>query len=211
MPAELIYYISIYGYFAIFALVFLQEIGAPNPIPNELVLIFSGYLTFTGVLNLPLVILAALSADLIGTSLLHTVFYFFGAYILQHKPRWLPLPIKAIDRLTQRLSKKGLGSIYLCRLTPFIRGYTSVISGLLQIKHKVFLPLALITAIIWSCAYVITGRLLGPFWGYFISNIGSFKYIMLLVFSITICILILRSFLNRRTSNAKELENKTLL
>jgi len=201
MSSEIIIFITQYGYYGIFILVFLQEIGAPNPIPNELVLLFSGYLTFTGILKLPLVILAALSADFIGTSILHTVFYFFGVYILQHKPRWLPLPINAINKLTHRLSEKGLGGIYICRLTPFIRGYTSVISGLLQIRHRVFLPIALTTATIWSGAYAITGRLLGPIWGVFISNIGSFKYIMLLIFIIVILFFLLFHF--KRSAKAK--------
>jgi membrane protein DedA with SNARE-associated domain len=44
MPPELILYITKYGYIAIFVLIFLQEIGAPNPIPNEFVLLYSGYL-----------------------------------------------------------------------------------------------------------------------------------------------------------------------
>ncbi len=45
MSPELSDYIVQYGYIAIFSLVFLQEIGVPNPIANELVLVFSGYLT----------------------------------------------------------------------------------------------------------------------------------------------------------------------
>ena len=190
MSTELIIYITKYGYLGVFILVFLQEVGAPNPFPNELVLLFSGYLTFTGILKLPLVILAAFSADIIGTSILHTVFYFFGAYILGHKPPWLPLPINAINKLKFRLSEKGLRGIYICRLTPFIRGYTSVISGLLQVKHKVFLPMALITATIWSSVYVITGRLLGPIWSHFISNLGSFKYFMLLILTLGVVLLL---------------------
>jgi membrane protein DedA with SNARE-associated domain len=59
MPPEIILYISKYGYLAIFVLIFLQETGVPNPVPNELVLMFSGYLVFTGILHLPLVLLAA--------------------------------------------------------------------------------------------------------------------------------------------------------
>ena len=56
MPEEVVYYITGYGYLAIFILVFLQEIGMPNPFPNELLLIFSGYLSFRGILFFPLAI-----------------------------------------------------------------------------------------------------------------------------------------------------------
>jgi len=48
MSLTLSAYILKYGYIAIFSLVFLQEIGVPNPVPNEVVLLFSGYLSSVG-------------------------------------------------------------------------------------------------------------------------------------------------------------------
>ena len=57
MPPTFSAYIIKYGYLAIFSLVFLQEIGVPNPVPNELVLLFSGYLTSTGKLNFTAVLI----------------------------------------------------------------------------------------------------------------------------------------------------------
>lgn len=81
MPHSLAVFIAHYGYPAIFSLVFLQEIGVPNPVPNELVLLFSGYLAFLGALNFVLVFLTVVAADFIGTSILYLVFYFFGGAI----------------------------------------------------------------------------------------------------------------------------------
>lgn len=199
MPEDLIIYITKYGYLAIFLLIFLQEIGAPNPIPNELVLLISGYMIFLGILKLPLVILAAVLADFMGTSILHTVFYFSGAYLLQHKPRWLPFPTQVIERLKQRISKNGLVGIYIGRLTPFIRGYTSVITGLLQIETRIFLPIALITATIWVIMYVIAGILLGPFWNQVVANISVVKYGILLIFSTVLFFIVIRSVIKYRT------------
>lgn len=199
MPEDLIIYITKYGYLAIFLLIFLQEIGAPNPIPNELVLLISGYMIFLGILKLPLVILAAVLADFTGTSILHTVFYFSGAYLLQHKPRWLPFPNQVIQRLKQRISKNGLVGIYIGRLTPFIRGYTSVITGLLQIETRIFLPIALITATIWVIMYVIAGILLGPVWNQVVANISIVKYGMLLIFSTVLFFIVIRSVIKYRT------------
>ena len=207
MPEEVIQYIVKYGYLAIFVLVFLQEIGAPNPIPNELVLVFSGYLTYMGILKLPLVILAVVLADLAGTSILYTVFYLFGAYILQHKPRWLPIPVNTILKLKERLSKGGLSKIYIGRLTPFLRGYTSVIAGLLQIKSVVFLPIAIITATIWATVYITAGILLGPFWKRVAPHISNIKYIMLLVFCIVLLIVLLRAFIKHRTVKNEKSED----
>ena len=49
-------FIAEYGYWAIFILVFLQEAGLPNPIPNELVLGFSGFLSTQNRLEIPSII-----------------------------------------------------------------------------------------------------------------------------------------------------------
>jgi membrane protein DedA with SNARE-associated domain len=191
MDVDLIFYITKYGYLAIFLFVFLQEIGAPNPIPNELLLLSSGYMIFLGLLKFPLVLLTAVLADFTATTILHTVFYFSGAYIVQSKPRWVPISVKTIQKLKQQVSVRGVRAIYIGRLTPFIRGYTSVIAGLLQIKSTIFIPIALITASIWAAIYVIAGILLGPFWDHVTDSVKDIRWIL---FSILIIILIITVF-----------------
>lgn len=74
MPEEVVNFIIGYGYLAIFILVFLQEIGMPNPVPNELLLIFSGYLSFKGFLFFPVTLLTVITADFIGTNILYFLF-----------------------------------------------------------------------------------------------------------------------------------------
>jgi membrane protein DedA with SNARE-associated domain len=204
MPPEIISFITNYGYLAIFIVIFAQEIGIPNPIPNELVLIFSGYLTLKGILILPLVILVAVIADITGTSILYAVFYFSGGYIYKHKPRWLPLPERSIDKLSKRLSNGGRWKIYIFRLTPFIRGYTSIAIGLLQIKPKIFLPIALISGITWSLICVLTGRILGPYWSYAGNKMGDMKTFLLITVLLIFLILVLVRYLKKRSTTKLE-------
>ena len=198
MPEEVVYYITKYGYLAIFILVFLQEIGMPNPVPNELVLMFSGYLSFKGILYLPYVILTAVTADFIGTNILYIIFYNTGTFIMQKKPKWIPLSARMIEKLTRKISNGGILSIYIFRLTPFTRGYTSVITGLLQIKPRIFLPIALISAATWASIYVTIGHFIGPSWDLFTKNIDSFKYILLAFLLVIICIVLSVYFFRKR-------------
>jgi membrane protein DedA with SNARE-associated domain len=83
MPPELAYYIVEYGYLIIFGLVFFQELGVPNPIPNELVLLFAGYLASIGTLDFVWLIVTVVAADFIGTAILYSVFYYYGKRILK--------------------------------------------------------------------------------------------------------------------------------
>lgn len=203
MPEEVVYYVTRYGYLAIFILVFLQETGMPNPFPNELLLMFSGYLSYKGLLYLPFIILTVVSADFIGTIILYFIFYNAGTLIMKKKPKWFPLSIKMIEKLTTRISKGGQLSIYIFRLTPFTRGYTSVITGLLQVKPRIFLPLALISAITWSAIYVVIGHFIGPSWHLFIQNIDSLKYVMLAILAVVLCVFLV-IYLNRTRGKSKE-------
>jgi membrane protein DedA with SNARE-associated domain len=159
MSPELTAYIDKYGYIAIFSLVFLQEIGVPNPIPNELVLLFSGYLTSMQKLDFMTVLITVFAADTLGTSLLYILFYYFGQLVLQKWPRFIAT--SKLAYLTTIVANKNPWPIYLGRLIPFIRGYTSVAAGLLHIPPRIFLPAVLLSALTWSGGYIIAGRLLG--------------------------------------------------
>ncbi|MHB1921007.1 MAG: DedA family protein [Chitinophagaceae bacterium] len=204
MPPDLVLYITHHGYLAIFVLIFLQEIGVPNPVPNELVLMFSGYLTYRGILSIPLVILTAVTADFTGTNILYFVFFNFGAYILRHKPKWLPISQNSIEKMTTRVSKGGLWTIYLGRVTPFIRGYTSVTAGLLHLKPRVFLPIAFFSALTWASAYVIAGHFLGPSWQKVMEHNKNIKLILLFILAGIILIFTLISLIGRKLNKKKE-------
>jgi membrane protein DedA with SNARE-associated domain len=160
MPADVMQFIARYGYLAIFILVFLQESGFPNPIPNKLVLLFKGYLIYSGIFKFYDVILVALIADFLATSILYFTFRAFGFQIIKRKPRWIPISRNRIESFSLSLSEGGLPAIFIYQLTPFIRGYTSVISGLLQIRIKNFLTIAILSASVWASAYIVIGWIL---------------------------------------------------
>jgi membrane protein DedA with SNARE-associated domain len=202
VSSQLALYITRYGYLAIFLFVLLQELGVPNPVTNEFVLLFSGYLAFSGVLNLWLVFLTAVSADCIGTTILYAVFYRFGECIMGHRPRWLPISQAHIDRIVLTISERKQWGIYVGRLIPFLRGYVSVAAGILPVRPKIFLPAVVVSAITWSGGYVIAGRLLGPYWAQVAARIGGVESLVLLATLIVIATLIGRAVIRKNRQPA---------
>jgi membrane protein DedA with SNARE-associated domain len=189
--------ITKYGYLAIFLLVFLQELGVPNPVSNEFVLIFSGYLAFAGVLNLRLVFLTAVSADCIGTTILYAVFYRYGPSLIKRCPGWFPVSRARIDRIAKTISERRRWGIYVGRLIPFLRGYVSVAAGLLSIPPNRFIPAVAVSAITWSGGYVIAGRYLGPYWEQVAMKIGRVESWVLLAVLIVAATCISRAMVGK--------------
>jgi membrane protein DedA with SNARE-associated domain len=164
MPLQFTHFVLAHGYLAIFLLVFLQELGVPTIVPNELALIFFGYLAHAGTLLLTYVLTTALSAEMLGTGLLYTLFYLFGSTLFKRRPRWLPLPWKRIAKWQGRLADRGHWGFFVGRLTPFVRGYSSVIAGLLRLPPGKFGRIIFASAICSTGGYVMVGWILAPYW-----------------------------------------------
>jgi membrane protein DedA with SNARE-associated domain len=179
MPPKLASYIIQYGYLAIFSLIFAQEMGVPNPVPNELILLFGGYLTSIKTLSLTLTFVVAVLADFIGTTMLYVIFYHFGELVFAHKPRWLPISRAKVDTLAEKVSKGGWWGIFGGRLIPYLRGYTSVAAGVLRVRPSVYLSAVAASAVLWSGGYVIVGRILGSYWEDAAKSMGGIQVVLL--------------------------------
>lgn len=195
--------ISHYGYLAIFLLVLLQEVGVPTLIPNELVLLFSGYLSATGALNIALVVLSVVAGDLVGSGTLFLLFYFFGKIILKRKPGWLPVPEKKIRSIRNKIDASGQSGIFVGRLTPFVKGYVTVLCGLMRIPPQKYATILLSTSFIWAMGYTCCGYFVGPYWKFVPENHTTVQHFLLLITTGIIVILILIQLLKRLLSTSK--------
>jgi membrane protein DedA with SNARE-associated domain len=210
MSYELASVIARYGYIAILMLVFLQEVGVPSPIPNELVLLFSGYLTFTGALYFPIIVLVAITGDLLAGATLFTIFYFFGQTIFRRKPSWIPFPKKVIDRISRKIQTTGQSGIIIGRLSPFIRGYVSVLCGLFHISPRKYGLTLVLTTTIWVLSYVTVGFIIAPYID-LLDLRSSNSHIILIVIAAVIAIgVILFNLIRKRISTTRTDSSVTL-
>lgn len=186
MPPFVSEFISEHGYLAVFLLVMLQEMGIPNPVPTELIIIFAGYLTSIGTLGLWETFWVAILGDLIGTTIVCLVFYIFGKIIVKKKPRWLPIQWDKIDKAKKLIHKHGRWVVFVWRLIPYIRGYAAVAAGLLNMPLKHFIPMAFLSSLVSTGGYVLLGHFLGNRWATAMESIGNPAYIGLGVLAIII-------------------------
>ena len=159
MSTILTSYIISYGYLAIFCIILLQELGVPG-LPNELVLFYFGYISRQANLVYPVVIGLVIVADILGSFLLYLLFYHGKNWLTNIKPKWLKFPAKKLDLLKQKMISHNGKNIFIVKLTPFLRSYTSVVAGLLHIEPVLYGRILFGTAIIWSGGWVSAGWLL---------------------------------------------------
>lgn len=171
------------GYWAILLLVFLQEVGVPSPVPNELVLLFSGYLVFRESLSFSVVVVSAVAGDLLGSTILYIAFYYFGEFILSKLPARFPLSRNKIDRLSLKLNRHGRYGIFVGRVSPFIRGYVSVLCGFIRFSPRRFSLILLSSAVVWSVFYVAVGYCIAPVWSRWIVNSDN-SFIQIISFAV---------------------------
>ncbi len=156
MSGILTNYIITYGYLAIFGIVLLQELGMPG-LPNELVLLYFGYLGRKAGLSYPLVICLVVIADITGSFILYFLFFHGRDWLIRIKPSWIKIPAKKIDALKEKVAANSGRNIFVAKLTPFVRSYLPVVAGLLKIDTALYGRIVLITAFIWTGGWVTAG------------------------------------------------------
>ncbi len=189
------------GYWAILLLVFLQEVGVPSPIPNELVLMFSGYLVYKGVLSFGVIIASAMVGDLLGSIILYVAFYYFGELILSKLPARFPLSRSKIEKLSLKLSQHGKYGVFVGRVSPFIRGYVSVLCGFVRFSPRKYAIILLASALAWALFYVSVGYFIAPVWTRWIDDADNsfIRMIALTVFVVLILIIRIWYWVNGRS------------
>jgi membrane-associated protein len=151
-------YIIVYGYVAIFCIVLLQELGMPG-LPNELVIIYFGYLSRCAGLSYPVTLSLVILADIMASLTLYFVFYYGKDVLARIKPAWIRLPQQKISSLKEKIISHNGRHIFIARLTPFVRSYLPVVAGLLQVKHIIYGRIIFCAAIVWSGGLITVGWL----------------------------------------------------
>jgi membrane-associated protein len=204
MTSQFMHFFALYGYLAIFLTVFLQEIGVPTIVPNEVSLFFFGYLSFLGNLNLGIVLAIAIFSEVTGTILVYAVFYLFGSILIRNRPNWLPIPLVRIRKFKTKIIKRGGPAIFIGRVTPFLRGYTSAIAGLIRTPARKYSGIAFMAAICSTGTYVMAGWLLAPHWQ---ALAAFFKYLGNYIFVLPVFIIItfVAIFLSKESNPSKDI------
>ena len=141
-------YIEHYGYLAILIGTFLE---------GETVLVLGGFAAHRGYLDLSLVILMAFIGTVSGDQL----FYFLGhrhsQAVLNYRPGWRP----RIDRARKMIETHRILIILSFRFLYGLRTVTPFTLGIANVPARLFVPLNILGALVWSVAIGSAGYFFG--------------------------------------------------
>lgn len=193
MQELIINLINQYGYFSIAFLIAIENIFPP--IPSEVILCFSGFISKSANLNLFLVIIYATIGSMIGAILL----YYLG--LILNEDRLLAIVDSKVghilrlkkDKIKESIDcfkEKGASSIFFCRFIPIIRSLISIPAGISKYNISVFLLFTFIGSFIWNTILILLGNMLGENW-YLVSSFFD-KYSFVILFTIIIIYIIVK-------------------
>ena len=155
--------INKYGYFGITFLIALENLIPP--IPSEVILSFSGFISKNTDLNIFLIIIFATIGSLIGAIVLYYLAYFIGLNLLNFKFfKLCGLNKENTEKSMKHFQKNGYKSIFFGRFIPIIRSFISIPAGLSKMDIRLFLLLTWIGSFIWNTIFVIAGFILQDNW-----------------------------------------------
>lgn len=151
--------IAQYGYLAIFVLLALGILGLP--VPDELLMLFVGYLTSTMVLNFSVSVLVCFVGSITGMLISYTIGLRLGQPVVDRYGKWVGLTPKRFASVKRWFFRFGNWTVFIAYFIPGIRHVTSYISGISAMSFKKYLPVAVAGAFIWSLLFVSIGYFVG--------------------------------------------------
>ncbi len=167
------------GYPGIFLLMTLESVNIP--IPSEVIMPFSGFLSLQGNLNFWLVALMGTLGNLAGSFLN----YFLAEWILEIRNRYkflrMVLSSKHLEKTDAWFKKYGSYSIFLGRIVPMVRTFISLPAGIAKMNAIKFTYLTFLGSLLWSLFLTYVGFFLGKNWTIIQDYFKQLDYVILVL------------------------------
>lgn len=206
MQDWLINVINHYGYLGIAFLILLENVFPP--IPSEIILTFSGFLTTISNTNIWLSSLSATLGSMAGAILL----YMLGRVLPQRKIAQFVKKHQKIFRLKESdlkrssdwMTKRGGSAVFVCRFVPVVRSLISIPAGAAHMRFWQFLTYSTLGTAIWNTILIYLGALAGNNWQRITGYINTYSYFIAIAVSLTLVFLIIGRVMQK---NEKEKRN----
>jgi membrane protein DedA with SNARE-associated domain len=154
------HYMLIYGYWAVFFGVMLENAGLP--VPGETILLIAGYFAATGKFHLPLVMLIAATGAVIGDNIGFAIGHHYGRGFLLRVGRFVFVTPKRFEHMENYFERHGNKTILVARFITGLRVFAALLAGASRkMPWRVFVLYNMAGAVLWSVVITTLGYLFG--------------------------------------------------
>lgn len=189
-----------YGYIGILLLIALENIFPP--IPSEVILTFSGFLTTTSDATIVGVIIFSTIGSVVGAIVLYGIGLLLDVHRLEKiVDKWghiLRLTRKDIRKADAWFHKFGVWAVLIGRLVPLVRSLISIPAGMAHMNFGVFLLFTTIGSLIWNSILVNVGATVGSSWGNIAGYMDTYSNVVVVILGILFLLFVIRYIRSRR-------------
>ncbi|HWI47871.1 MAG TPA: DedA family protein [Rummeliibacillus sp.] len=175
-----------YGYIGILLLIALENIFPP--IPSEVILTFSGFLTTTSDATVIGVIIFSTIGSVVGAIVLYGIGLLLDVHRLEKiVDRWghiLRLTRKDIRKADAWFHKFGVWAVLVGRLVPLVRSLISIPAGMAHMNFGVFLLFTTIGSLIWNSILVNVGAAVGSSWSTIAGYMDTYSNVVVIILGV---------------------------
>lgn len=182
-----------FGYFAVFFLIVLGSLGLP--LPEECILLLSGYLASIGFFKIWLVMIFGLLGTLAGDNLGYWLAKKKGLDFMLRYGEIFSVQKKHLKKAEDFFKRHGGKAVLFSRFIIGFRFFGPVLAGVSNMEWKKFQFYNLLGAIIWIPFITFIGYLFGTNLGAILSNLKEFGHLLFILVLVIITVFLIRELI----------------
>ena|SRR2546427_2603482 len=152
-------WVTDYGYFGIFFLLIFGILGLP--VPDEWLLVISGYLAFKNVLGFVPTLAVAVLGSAGGLTMSYVLGRTSSGYVIRRFGRWLSIDEEKLRRTEHWFQNLGRWVLVIGPFVPGVRNLMGYIAGATKLRIQIFMRFAYLGAFFSSFTFVTFGYFVG--------------------------------------------------
>ncbi len=169
-------WVATYGYGALFLLLMLGIVGLP--IPDETLLVFSGYLISQGKLNFAGTLAAAIAGSWCGISLSYWIGRTLGLGVAHKFGKYVHLNDTTLARVHAWFDRRGHWALFGGYYVAGLRHITAIVAGASGVGFSSLVLFAWSGGLIWASGFLTLGYYIGSDWKRIATLVNSYLLVI---------------------------------
>ena len=162
MLETVILWITQYGYIALFFLLMLGIVGLP--IPDETIMVFSGYLIQRGTFHAGPTWITAFCGSICGITLSYMIGRTLGLTVVTRYGRYIRFTPDRLEYVLKWFERAGHWALFIGYYIAGVRHFSAVVAGTSGLKWPSFALFAYGGAAVWVTTFLTIGYFVGEKW-----------------------------------------------